>query len=119
MRRSLDVRPSASIGSVSCIRPTAKQLGIAPGALRIWVRQAQVDEGLRECPASEERAEPLQLRREVHVFQEEKEVLRKAALFFTPETELTHAVQGTRRHGTTPAPNAWGGTPAPTRSWAR
>ena len=65
----------------------ARELGISGQSLRNWLKQADLDEGLRKDGlTSAERGELTRLRREVHRLRQEKEVLKKAAVFFAGET---------------------------------
>lgn len=65
----------------------ARELEISSDTLRAWVRQADIDEGLRaDGVTTAELEEVRRLRREVRQLREEKEILLKAAAFFATET---------------------------------
>jgi transposase len=70
------------------IAEVARDLGIgSPETLRKWVRQAEVDSGLKRGPTTEELAEIRQLRKEVADQQRTIDILKAATTYFAREAD--------------------------------
>jgi transposase len=72
------------------MRSIAEKVSIHPETLRIWVRRAQVDGGLRPGLTSEERERLKQLERENRELRRANEILKSASAFFAAELDGRH-----------------------------
>jgi transposase len=69
------------------INELAREFEPSANAIRKWLKQAGLDDGLRsDGLTTDERAELNRLRRENRVLREEREILAKAAAWFATET---------------------------------
>jgi len=72
------------------INELAREFEPSADAIREWVKQAALDEGLRsDGLTTTEREELTRLRRENRMLREEREILAKAAAWFAQETATT------------------------------
>jgi transposase len=80
-RMAVDARrdPASATGA---IRRIADQLGVHPEALRTWVRQAEIDGGLRPGTTTDDATRIVELEREVRELRRANEILRTSAAFF-------------------------------------
>nr|WP_307434038.1 IS3 family transposase [Labrys monachus] len=62
----------------------AEKIGCKAETLRLWVRQAERDEGQRPGPTTTEQARIKELEREVRELRQANEILRKASAYFCP-----------------------------------
>ena len=66
----------------SAISSIASKIGCKAETLRLWVRQAQRDQGLRDGMTTDERARLKALEREVRELRQANEILPKASAYF-------------------------------------
>jgi len=64
----------------------ARDLDLTETAVREWVKQADIDDGVRDGLSTDERAELARLRKENRDLQRDVEILKRATAFFAKET---------------------------------
>jgi transposase len=77
-------RPAPAPGRFTRI---ARQLGIGTESLRSWVRQAEVDGGVRPGTSTQDKERIAALEREVRELRRTNEILRTASAFFAAELD--------------------------------
>jgi transposase-like protein len=65
------------------IKQIATDFGIAESCLRNWMRQADVEDGLRPGTTGVENAELRDARKRIRLLEQENEVLRRAAAYLS------------------------------------
>ena len=68
------------------VAQVARDLDLTESALRGWVKQAKIDDGITPGLTTDERAELARLRAENRVLREERDILKRATAFFAKET---------------------------------
>lgn len=71
--------PATNVGAIKRI---ADQLGVHPEALRGWVKQAEIDGGIRPGTTTSDTERIAQLEREVRELRRANEILKTSAAFF-------------------------------------
>jgi transposase len=69
------------------IRSIAEKFGMKTETLRLWVRRAQIDTGLRPGTTSEQHERIQQLERENRELRRANEILKAASAFFARELD--------------------------------
>lgn len=64
----------------------AVDFGVSEASVRRWMRQADIDDGIKGGQTSSEQSELVQLRREKRRLEMENEILRRAAAYFAAST---------------------------------
>jgi transposase len=64
------------------VAEVAVDFGIAEETVRRWMRQADIDDGIKDGLTSAEQSEIVQLRRDKRRLEMENEILRRAAAYF-------------------------------------
>jgi transposase len=85
--RERAVRLVAEIDERGAIRRVSAQLGISHETLRKWVRQAEIDGGIRPGTTSEQLARLGELERENTELRRANEILKAASAFFAKELD--------------------------------
>jgi transposase-like protein len=65
------------------LKQIATDFGIAESCLRNWVRQADVEDGLKPGSTGAENAELREARKRIRLLEQENEVLRRAAAYLS------------------------------------
>jgi transposase len=68
------------------LRQIAKDFGISESCLHRWLKQADIDDGLKPGLTTSESVELRELKRRNRTLEQENEILRRAAAFFARET---------------------------------
>ena len=67
------------------IPEVAADFDISVESVRRWMRQADIDDGVKDGLTSAEQADVVRLRREVRRLETENEILRRAAAYFAKD----------------------------------
>ena len=70
----------------SSLAQIAKDFGISEACLHRWLKQADIEDGVRPGVTNAEAAELRDAKKRVRVLEQENEILRRAAAFFARET---------------------------------
>lgn len=63
----------------------ARDLGLTESAVHKWVAQSDIDAGLRNGMTTADREEIVRLKKQVRVLTEERDILKRATVFFAKE----------------------------------